>query len=340
MQRTLVLIFFLLAALGGVHAQKSVITGTIARHAYDSIVLKDAVQNTVLDRQKISNNRFRFTADAQTANIYRLWLEQGKALFLVAGPGDTVEVVLNPQKMQESEIQGSGATEAYYQSQREMARIDARRDSMIEALNKQKLQVIRRFVQEHDKSLTVAFYMDVMKQRYPRTYIEAANALYQKYPDHPLAKTYKAGARGLLKVQKGKPAPDIALPNPEGDTIRLSSLRGHVVLIDFWASWCGPCRRENPNLVKTYKRFKDKGFEIFGVSLDKRKENWVNAIKADNLTWTQVSDLNYWNSEVVDLYGFSGIPHTVLLDEDGRVIAKNLRGERLAEKLEELFSEE
>ena len=138
-------------------------------------------------------------------------------------------------------------------------------------------------------------------------------------------------------MQKGKKAPEIALPNPQGDTVRLSSLEGNVVLVDFWASWCGPCRKESPNLVKTYSKYKDEGFEIYSVSLDRSRKNWVKAIEDDHLDWTHVSDLKYWNSLVVDLYGFSGIPHTVLLDEQGRVIAKNLRGEALGEKLEEVL---
>jgi thiol-disulfide isomerase/thioredoxin len=138
----------------------------------------------------------------------------------------------------------------------------------------------------------------------------------------------------------GEQAPEIELPTPDGDTVLLSSMRGQVVLLDFWAGWCGPCRRENPVVVETYNTFKDKrftigkGFNVYGVSLDKNKQTWLDAIEKDNLTWTQVSDLLYWQSPYVRLYNVRGIPANFLLDENGVIIAKNLRGERLASTLE------
>ncbi len=140
----------------------------------------------------------------------------------------------------------------------------------------------------------------------------------------------------------GAPAPDIILNNPEDKEVALSSLKGNVVLIDFWASWCGPCRRENPNVVRLYEKYKDKGFEIFGVSLDSKKDRWIQAIAADGLTWPQVSDLRGWQSNPAKVYGVRSIPTTVLIDADGNVLARKLRGANLEtgvptkEKLEEL----
>jgi len=135
----------------------------------------------------------------------------------------------------------------------------------------------------------------------------------------------------------GKEAPLFEMPDLNGKTISLASLRGKYVLVDFWASWCKPCRMENPKVVSAYQQFKDKNFTVLGVSLDKDKGAWVNAIKEDGLTWTHISDLKQWESSVVPLYQIEGIPFNVLLDPQGKIIAKGLRGEELLAKLAEIL---
>jgi len=168
---------------------------------------------------------------------------------------------------------------------------------------------------------------------------ELAKAYNQEYPQSEFSK------RILAKIPKGAPevgeqAPDIQLQDPSGKKVSLSSLKGKVVLLDFWASWCGPCRRENPNVVAIYNKYKDKGFTIFSVSLDNAKDNWVQAIKADQLSWgSHVSDLKGWKSSAAALYGVKSIPQTFLLDKDGKVLAVNLRGESLEAALREIFKE-
>jgi peroxiredoxin len=135
----------------------------------------------------------------------------------------------------------------------------------------------------------------------------------------------------------GGEAPEIRQNTPEGGSYALSDLRGKIVLIDFWASWCRPCRMENPNVKRVYERFNKKGFEILGVSLDRDHAAWVKAIQDDGLPWKHVSDLGFWNNAAAQEYGVTGIPYTVLVDREGKILDKGLRGEQLEQKLAELL---
>ncbi len=175
---------------------------------------------------------------------------------------------------------------------------------------------------------------------------KVTEAFEEKYPGQPAAETFQnqysqienAYFEFASSVNGTIPAPEIALPNSSGKILKLSDLKGKVVLVDFWASWCGPCRAENPNVVKMYEKFKDKGFTIYSVSLDEDAVKWEEAIVKDKLSWTNhVSDLKGWKSSVAANFGIEGIPYTVLLNKEGKIIGKNLRGEKLEETLNELL---
>lgn len=216
----------------------------------------------------------------------------------------------------------------------------------------------KQFVRDHLNSL--ASLLVLYQQIAPRQYILdpmedfeyfelVDSALMKKYPEadavvsfHTQMTELRQRHQSFLEQEKtvgtGAVAPEIALPGIDGDTIRLSSTRGKYVLLDFWASWCSPCRQENPNLVKYYKQYHNRGFEIFQVSLDNNREDWLKGIQDDHLgAWLHCGDMQYWNSPVVEQYHIQGIPMNFLLDKEGKIIAKNLRGPVLGEKLAELF---
>lgn len=170
--------------------------------------------------------------------------------------------------------------------------------------------------------------------------IEIVEAASAKFPDHQGLISIKSTLNASSKGWIGQQAPEIVLPDPNGKEVKLSSYRGKYVLVDFWASWCRPCREENPNVVNAYNKYKNKNFTILGVSLDQPggKEAWMKAVMQDKLTWTQVSDLKFWNSVVVPMYKIEGIPYNVLIDPEGKIIAESLRGSDLERKLEEVLN--
>lgn len=193
----------------------------------------------------------------------------------------------------------------------------------------------------HPDLLMSAFLVTVFEQdfeHYVDLYRLLRDSLMPRYPDHDFVRHLDERVRTAVVV--GMEAPDIVMPGVDGHLRRLSDLRGSVVLIDFWASWCRPCRMENPNVVRLYQKYHERGFNIFSVSLDNRRDAWMKAIEDDGLVWPDhVGDLRGWQSAGGRLYGVSSIPATVLLDREGRVLARNLRGQELENKLKEIFEQ-
>lgn len=210
-----------------------------------------------------------------------------------------------------------------------------------QALMDNNMVYTKNFVKEHANSVVAAYI--TLNQLAPQVDASELDSIVSKFPPELDNSEYVKQLKEIIEKNKktaiGALAPDFTLNTPDDKPFQLSSLKGKVVLVDFWASWCGPCRQENPNVVKLYQQYHSKGLEIVGVSLDKNKEDWVKAIKDDKLDWIHVSDLQYWNSEVARLYSVNAIPQSFLLDQDGKIIGKgeDIRGEGLAKKLAEIF---
>ncbi|MDF2433307.1 MAG: hypothetical protein JWP44_2938 [Mucilaginibacter sp.] len=208
------------------------------------------------------------------------------------------------------------------------------------AIEIQESAINKQFIQDHPDSY---ISLNVLESyAYSADYVDIAplfNGLSPVIKDSEAGKKFAERLPRIKAVAIGATAPEFAEADTSGKIVSLSSFRGKYVLIDFWASWCGPCRHENPNVVKAFNHYKGQKFTIIGVSLDRpgAKEKWLNAIHKDGLNWTQVSDLKFWDSKTAGLYAVRGIPQNFLLDPDGKIIGKNLRGDDLENKLEEIF---
>jgi thiol-disulfide isomerase/thioredoxin len=163
------------------------------------------------------------------------------------------------------------------------------------------------------------------------------NKLNKSLRNTPSGKQFAGWLAVAKKTAVGQPGMDFAQPDADGKNVSLTAFKGKYVLVDFWASWCGPCRAENPNVLKAYSKFKDKGFDVLAISIDEKKDKWLAAVQADNLPWTHVSDLKGWNNAAAELYGIRAIPQNVLINPEGMIVAKNLRGDALEKKLEEIL---
>ena len=213
-------------------------------------------------------------------------------------------------------------------------------ETQYEAIEKEQMDYIKGFVKDNSKLfvapiVTVQYLINTLE---PNELEEIAAGFDTTYNHSKYVVMINDRVTTMKRVAIGQPYVDFTLNDTTGNPVALSSVVGEkYVLIDFWAAWCSPCRHENPTLVENYAKYKNKGFEIFGVSFDKSRDAWIKAIHDDKITWPQVSDLKYWECEAGKLYGVRGIPHNVLLDKNGIIIAKNLRGEELGAKLAEIF---
>ena len=344
------------------------VSGTLTSDSvYQKIYLVNLNKKATTGAEAIidKNGRFEMELEITGLEYFRLQLNPDNYAIIVTVPGENIKVEVDARNLFQSlKVSGSPnsriaqemsmAIKPYDQqlnilgdqyqlymkmpgNTAELELVKLKTDSVVLA----KMDMVNELMLKYPESPSCLFYLNNLDiTKYLPTYIKVNNELYSRYPDNQYVRelNYTVTAEENFKV--GKIAPDISLPDSSGKIIKLSSLRGKVVLVDFWASWCGPCRKENPNVVKAYRKYHDMGFDIYGVSLDKNRKKWVQAIEKDSLVWANVSDLKKWESEAAFAWAVRAIPYSVLLDKDGTIIAKKLRGGDLERKLVELFDTE
>ncbi|MBM3435471.1 MAG: AhpC/TSA family protein [Bacteroidetes bacterium] len=313
-----------------------------------------------LDSAVVANGSFVFNGKIEFPELYYISLEDNNVSASFFAEPAEISFSASPEDFQHAVITGSASQTEFEKYKADMKGFDDRMDKAIEqiklARSEGNAENEQKWGDEYDKAdLEIKqFLLDNARKK--NTSAVAAygilnNIYYFDETDlEPVVNNFDpvihssvyvkqlAGRVAILKkVAVGQPAVDFTMADMNGKPVSLSSLYGKYLLVDFWASWCGPCRRENPNVVGVYKDFKDKGFDILGVSFDKEKEKWLEAVEADNLTWNHVGDQKGWDNAAGKLYAVNSIPANVLLDPNGIIIAKNLRGDDLRKKLDEVF---
>jgi len=312
----------------------------------DSAIIKAGVFSFKGTQDTVVSRYITYNADGKESLMIDFFLENGKINISLTRNNDSATGTPCNDAYQEirSQVNGLNAQrESIYESMADTALTDEQRQAKGKEIDNLENMIVDVLKDGVNKNITNAVGIQLLKQNFYYMSVDELEPLMPQIPatyasDEVIVKI-KENVEKMKATAVGQKFTDFEMQTPEGKTVRLSDYvgKGKIVLVDFWASWCGPCRREMPNLVEAYAKYKNKNLEIVGVSLDQNNESWKDAIKKLNITWPQMSDLKYWNCEGAKLYAVSSIPHTVLIDGEGTIIARGLHGEGLQEKLAEVL---